>query len=142
MPSKAVSDAVEAQIGTTWTSIDGTPLQVLGLNSSGQGPASGSPHIIVTYPVANERQFSIGAPGSNDWAEDGAFRIIVNAARGQGTSIPLGWCDELRALFRGKTLSDTVQCHEAGPPVMNDANDLGNYYQFSFAVVYRYYITG
>lgn len=143
MASKAVVDAVEARLGTSWASADGNTLPVLGLNSSDQRPADGSAFIEITYPVANEEWLTVGAPGSNTFREEGAFRIIVNEERTRGMARAQGWIDELRALFRGvQLLSGYMQCFSAPPAVINDDNDLGNYFQFSFSVPYTYQITG
>lgn len=138
----AVADAVEAQIGSTWTSSDATALVVRGLNAEGEPPADGSPFIAIEYPVRNETQQSLGNPGSNFFKEEGFFRIIVNEQRGRGTSRVRAWITELRALFRGQNLSSTVQCFEASGPAITDANDLGNYWQMSFVVRYWTYATG
>ena len=144
MASKAVSDAIEARIGSTWTGADGIVLRVLALNSNADArPADGSPFIEVTYPVSNEQWLTIGSPGSNTFKEEGAFRVILNESRAVGLARASTWIDELRTLYRGVSLlSGALQCFEAPPAAINDANDLGNYYQFSFAVPYRYFFQG
>lgn len=139
--AKSAVDAFAARLGATWTSNDSTVLSVLGINDAGQSPATGAPFIELTFPVLNERQFTIGAPGSNFYRQEGVARIVVNAKRGKGTDAVLGWCDELAALFRGK-LFDNVQTFEVSGPVINDGNDLGHYFQASIAVRYWFYVTG
>ena len=139
--SKAVMDAALARLGATWTSTDGTALAVLDLNAAGEPPASGSPFIAVELPVANERQLTLGSPGSNQWKEEGAIRIVVNDQRGAGIARIEGWVDELRALFRGQYLSN-IQFFEANAGVINDSNDLGNYFQMSFTVRFWAFVTG
>lgn len=145
MASKAVVDAVEARLATNgaWMSIDGNALPVIGMNTEGEAPADGRPHIEVTYPVANERQLTLGSPGSNQWKEDGAFRIIINERRGIGIARANGWAEELATLFRGVALaSGAIQCFGASPPVINSGNDLGNYWQMSFVVAYWFFRIG
>ena len=143
MASKAVIDAIEAVIGSTWSSVDGNVLPVIGLNGQSQPPADGSPHIEIEYPVANETWLTMGDPGNNQFREDGAFRLIINEERSLGIGRAQAWVDELRALYRGKAfLSGALQCGPASAPVINDANDLGNYFQFTFAVTYRFYLFG
>lgn len=138
----AVADAVEAKIGSSWTSADGNVLPVRLLNEQGDPPADGSPFIVIEYPVRNETQQSLGSPGSNYFKEEGVFRIVVNERRTFGTTRVRSWVDELRTLFRGQNLSTTVQCFEASGPAITEANDLGNYWQMSFVVRYWAYATG
>jgi len=141
MASDEVVAAVEARLGTKWASQDGNALPVIGLNTQGGAPADGSPHIEVTYPVAKETQLTFGAPGANQWKEEGAFRIIVNEQRAIGTERARGWLKELAILFRGQFFSG-VQCFAVSPPLMNDGNDLGNYWQMSIAVEYWFFRVG
>lgn len=136
MPSKAVADAVEARLAANWNT---TP--IFGINEQGMTPGDGSPFVAVQYPVQGENQLTLGSPGANHYREAGAFRVVVNEQRGIAAARALGWCDTLRALFRGQYF-DGVQTFAPSPPVINDANDLGNYFQVSFAVPYRYYIVG
>ena len=91
--AKSAVDAFSTRIGTTWTSNDGTVLSVLGINDAGQSPATGAPFIEVTFPVLNERQFTIGAPGSNFYKQEGVARIVINQKRGKGLDDVLGWAE-------------------------------------------------
>ncbi len=138
----AVADAVESHIGgAVWTAGDGNVLAVLGLNSDGQSPADGSPFIEIEYPVRNERQVSLGSPGNNHFKEEGAFRVVLNERRGIGMQRARTWIDELRTLFRGQRI-DPIVCFEATGPVINNSNDLGDYWQMSFVVRYWTYVIG
>lgn len=137
MPSQAVANAVESYLAANWTT---TP--VIGLNTIGIAPADGSPFVVVEYPVQIENQLTLGAPGVNQYRETGAFRIVVNEQRSIGTSRAFGWCDTLRALFRGQVISGVVQTFAPSPPVVNDANDRGDFFQVSFSCPYRSYIVG
>lgn len=131
----ALADAVEGRLGATWTSVDSTALPVVALNGQGETPLDGSPFIEIEYPVRNESQRTLGAPGANHFKEEGVFRIIVNERRTIGTQRVRAWITELRALFRGQFI-DPVQCFEASGAVINNGNDLGNYWQMSFTVRY------
>ena len=136
MASKAVTDAVEARLGASWTSsVDGTVLPVLGLNSRDQVPADKTAFIVVEYPVANDSQITIGAPGSQVFRESGAFRIIINVSIGGGESQGRGWADELRTLFRGKQFSG-VTTWAPTTPVSVDSDQRGAYWQLAFVVPY------
>ncbi|NVO13899.1 MAG: hypothetical protein HXX10_07670 [Rhodoplanes sp.] len=136
MASAPVTIAVEALLAANWTT---TP--ILGTNTAGQPPADGGPFVAVQYPVARENQHSFGAPGSNAYKETGAFRIVLNIPRGEGLPQALAWADTLRAVFRGVDTAG-VSMFAPSPPVTNDANDLGSYYQISFAVPYWYWLFG
>lgn len=143
MASKAVVDAVEGVVGSSWTSGGGISLPVIGLNAPGPLPADGSPHIEIDYPVANKKWLTFGDPGNNQFRETGGFRIVINEKRGAGTERAQGWADELAALYQGKAfLGGNLQCDEAGVPIVNNGNATGSYFQFSFVVTYRFYSVG
>jgi len=151
MASAAVVSAIEGAIGTIvngtrqWTSgVTGDVLPVLNLNDSAdKRPTNGAPFIVLEYPVSNEQWLTVGAPGANIFKEIGGFRIILSEKRTVGMARAYGWIDELRTLFRGITfLSGALQCFESPPSVINNDSDLGNYFEFSFVVPYRYYIQG
>lgn len=141
MVAKAVVDAVEARLGPSWTSIDGTVVPVFGINTTGQTPTDGSPFIEVQYPVANEDQITIGAPGVNVFREDGGIRFVLNIQRGLGVAQGLGWIDELRTLFRAKQFGG-VSTWGASSPVLDNSNDAGMYWTLAFVVLYYFDING
>lgn len=130
MPSKAVIDAVEARLAANWTS---TPY--FGGNVTGDPPIDGSPYLIVQFPVANGQQITVGAPGNNVYREEGVIRFVLHVQRGQGLSQGLGWADALAAIFRGQKFSG-VNCWAPSPPVLDDANDRGNFEVLSFVIPY------
>jgi hypothetical protein len=141
MVAKAVIDAVEARLGATWTSLDGTSVPVFGINTNGQTPIDGSPFIEVQYPVANENQITIGAPGANIFRESGGIRFVLNIRRGLGVAQGMGWADELRALFRGKKFGG-VKTWGVSSPVLDNSNDAGNYWTLAFVALYYFDING
>lgn len=139
--AKAAYDAIAARLGATWASTDGNVLPVLNVNKDGQSPADGGPFLALEFPVTNEKQFTLGAPGSNFWKQECVFIVVINEQRGIGNARARGWADELDALYRGQQFSD-VRCFEASGPVINDANDLGNYFQLRIAIRYEFFVTG
>lgn len=132
MASKAVVDAVEARLTSYWTA---TPF--IGFNTQGAAPTDGSEFLSVQYPVANGEQITIGAPGNNLWREEGVIRFVLNVKRGVAGAVGqgLGWADTLASLFRGKQFSH-VSTYAPSSPILDDSNDVGNYWQLSFAVPY------
>ena len=128
MPAKAVVDAVETRIGTTWNG-----LPVIGVNKGGDTPDDASSFIVVQYPIANVEQMTLGRV----YREEGAFRIVINSARGDGIAVALGWADQLAALFRTQRFGG-IRTWTPGSPIIDDNNDQGSYFQLSFAVPYTY----
>ena len=128
MASKAVVDAVEGHIGATWNG-----LPVIGANTGGE--ADGQQFILVQYPVSNtdrpvvDRRF---------YREEGGFRIVLHAHRGNGASQALTWCDQLAELFRDRDLGNGVKTQVPGSPFIDDQNDQGNFFQCSLVVPYSY----
>lgn len=136
MASRTVKDAVEARLAANWTNC---PIQ--GINLEGETPADASPFLMVQYPVSEEQQITIGAPGNNVWREEGALRFILSIARGTGVDQGLTWIEELRSLFRGKQFSH-VSTWAPSAAVLDDTNDAGNYWRLTFAVPYYFDING
>lgn len=138
MVAKAVVDAVEARLGATWTSLDGTLVPVFGINVIGDTPSDGSPFLEVQYPVANESQLTIGQPGGGDiYREDGGVRFVLSIRRGLGIAQGLVWIDELRSLFREQVFGG-VNSWAASPAVIDNSNDAGNYWTLAFVVLYNF----
>lgn len=136
MPSKAVVDAVEALLAASWTLCP-----VVSVNTAATTPADGSPFLVVQYPMAGSEQKTIGSPGAQVWRERGTIRFVLSVPRGGGLSQWSDWADQLAALFRGKQFS-SVSTWAPTSPVLNDNNDLGNYWQLSFSVPYYLDIIG
>lgn len=142
MVAKAVVDAVEARLGGSyWTSIDGTAVPVFGINTVGQTPIDGSPYLEVQYPIADENQITVGAPGSNVFREDGSIRFVLNVQRGLGIEQGLAWIEEIRALFRGKQFSG-VNVWGVSSPVIDKTNDAGNYWMLAIVALFYTDILG
>ncbi len=135
MASLAVMTAVEARLAANFTRC-----AIITPFTTAETPGDGSPYLTVTYPVANETQASIGAPGSNAYREDGTFRFMLSVPIRTGLEQWSAWIDELRALYRG-VVFDGVVTWEAPPPATRDSDDETRC-ELSFAVPYRFYIFG
>ena len=128
-------DAVGAYLGTTWQAGDGTNFAVIASNTLGEAPAP--PFLQVQFPVASERHVGMAGVGNRVFREDGAIRIVMTVKRGLGQADAVGWCDELRVLFRAKQFGG-VTTYSPSPAVDNDQNDVGAYWVLSFSVPYFY----
>jgi hypothetical protein len=129
--SLAVMTAVETRLAANWSRAT-----IITPNTTAEAPGDGSPYLTVTYPVANEEQMSVGAPGSNLYREEGAFRLVLSVPIRTGLAQWHPWINELRALFRG-VVFDGVVTWEAPPPATRNSDD-DTRCEISFAVPYRY----
>lgn len=114
MASKTVVDAVKARLAANFTAV---PLLVDNVDSA--GPDDGSPYLELQFPVANEQQITVGAPGRNVFREEGAFRLVLSVRTGDPLDQALTWIDQLRALFRGKQFAG-VTTYAPSPAVQDD----------------------
>lgn len=128
MASRAVMDAVEARVAAYWAAR--TP--IFGTNQQGSVPNDGSPFLQIEFPVADEEQITIGAPGANVFRETGAFRVVLSAPIGAGRDPYADWMDGLRAFVRGKQFG-AVNTWAPSPVATNDQSDDGAYFLLSFA---------
>jgi hypothetical protein len=136
MPAAAVDLAVNARLAAGWST---TTINLY--NIDGDTPPDGSPFVQVDYPVVNEEQITIGAPGNNVFREDGAIRVRLAYPRGSGIREAYQWVDTLRGLLRAAQFSG-VNTWAAGGPALDDSADNGNYVILSFIVPYYYDLTG
>ncbi len=145
--SAIVMKVVNAFVQANWTH---SPIRSAGVE--GSVPQDNTAFLAIQYPLATEEQITVGAPGQNVWREAGGVRIVL--------SVPIGtdvlddaepWMqriDDLRAALRGKnldagpTLLGPIRLQEASPPVTNDGNDLGAYYEVAFVVTYQADVLG
>jgi len=125
-------DAVEARLAELWMLCAVVPD-----DTTGQGPADGSPYLTLEYPVAREEQITVGAPGFNVFRETGVIRLVLVQDTGTGTRQPISWMDSLRALFRGKQFAG-VTTFAASPAIIDPTNYTGGKFKVSAAVVYYY----
>lgn len=132
MAGKAVEDAVNARLSANWT----TTAIVLD-DTTDAGPGDGSAYVTVEYPVGQENQITIGAPGNNVFRETGAFRILLIAPTGAGKDQALIWMDQLRAIFRSKQFTG-VTTFAPSPGIETPANYRAGKYVLSCAVPYQF----
>jgi len=132
MPSAAVEAAFRTRLAANWDTADGV---ILGVNDVFTPPSDGSPYLIIQYPVVNSTRAAL----SSLRFEEGAARIILNAPTGGGLPTWLTKADTISAAFRGdKLIFDGVEAFEPSPPIINDNNDDGNYFELAIVVPYRY----
>ncbi|WP_316234666.1 phage tail terminator-like protein [Bradyrhizobium sp. SZCCHNR1020] len=132
MASLAVMDAVDARLAANWTRC-----AIVADDTTGQGPADGSPYLTVEYPVAREEQITVGSPGANVFRETGVIRLVLVQQTGTGRRQPVQWMDELRALFRS-TLFSGVTTFAPSPAIVDPANYAGGKFKVSCAVPYYF----
>ena len=132
MASSAVSTAVEARVAAGWTRAP-----IVDPNKGDEVPSDNSAFLTITYPVADEQQISVGAPGSNVFRETGAFRFVLAVPSQTPLGTYLGWMDELRGLFRSASFAG-VETWSAPPVTIDDRNDSGGYFNLSFSVPYQF----
>lgn len=133
MPSKAVSDAFEAQL-QTWPNIGICPLVEINEVSTVPKP----PYLEIEWPAAVEDRKSAGNIAV--YRERGGARIIITVATNTAgwKDLVLTWADELRDLLRSKPLLGGVETEEASPAVIDPRNREGTKFHVPFAVAYRY----
>lgn len=137
MAQAAVIAAVNQRLADNWTNCP-----VVGPNISGDAPSDGlSPFLSIQYPVAREEQITIGAPGNEVFRETGAIRFVLNVQRGRGVDQGSAWADQLRTLFRAKQFA-SVNTFAPSSPVLDDSNDMGDYWRLTFAVPYYFDFIG
>lgn len=132
MASAAVEAAVKARLEANFSHCPR-----LYPNENTQPPADAAPFLLVQYPVANDEQISVGAPGANVYREEGTIRFVLAIPRGRGTSPWNGWLDEIRALFRGQKFSG-INTWAPTSAVIDDRSDDGNYWSLSSSIPYYF----
>jgi hypothetical protein len=140
MASKAVMDAVAAELASAWGAIAAS-IRIIPPNDVAAVPADGSAFLAYEFPLASEDQITIGAPGDNVFRETGAFRIVLCAPIGSGVDPWAGYVDALRAAFRARQFSG-VNCWAPSPPAIDNQSDRGAYFEFSFAIPYYFDLAG
>lgn len=133
MARQSVIDAVTARLKANFTLCP-----ILDQDTASQPPADGSPFMTLQFPVANEEQITIGAPGNNVWRESGAFRLVISVRNGDPLSQANTWLDQARALFRGKQFAG-VTTFAPSPSVEADQQFVigGGRVELSSAVPYQ-----
>lgn len=139
MSSLNVINAVNARLAANWSH---TP--IVYPNTVGFVPTSGDPYLEVLYPVTTESQLTFGSPGANFHEELGGFRVCLYIPVGVGinpTATPwMTRIETLMGVFRSVQF-DGIECNGFAGPTIRDDSDDGAYFEISFAVSYRYFIT-
>ena len=132
MPSAAVEAAFRTRLAANWNTANGV---ILGVNEVGEPPSDGSPFLLIHYPVSMSKRTAL----TRHRFEEGAARIILNAPTGGGLPTWLALADTITEMFRGdKLVFDGVEAFEPSPPIVNDNQDQGNYFELAVIVPYRY----
>lgn len=132
MPAAAVHAAFSAQLLANWDQADAVILEA----NAQMVPPEG-PFIVIQYPVANGFKPSLG----RRFFEEGAARIVLNIPVGTGLTTGLTWADEIADIFRETELTATIgtlRTWEPSSPLVNDANEEGNWFELAVIVPYRY----
>lgn len=130
MPHPAVDTAFKARIAANFTTIP-----TIGVNGVTEPPSDGSSFVVIQYPVVNGDKPVLG----RRFFEEGAARIVINAARGPAQNdAEATWAPALASLFRDRKLGGGIETFTPDGPIINDANDDGQYFSLSLIVPYRY----
>jgi hypothetical protein len=119
MARQSVIDAVKARLAANFSACP-----VVDQDTTAQGPGDGSIYLVVQFPVANERQITIGAPGNNLWREEGSLRLVISVRSGDPLDQANTFIDQARAIFRGKQFSG-VTTYAPSPAVQADPEFVG-----------------
>lgn len=130
MPHPNVDAGFKARIAANFTTIP-----FIGVNNVNVPPSDGSSFGVIQYPVADGEKPTLG----RRYFEDGAARIVVNVQAGPAENDARDtWLPALASLFRDRAISSGLETFTPDPPILNDANDDGNYVSYSLIVPYRY----
>jgi hypothetical protein len=132
MPSAAVETVFRTRLAANWNTAHGV---IVGSNGVSEPPSDGAPFVLIHYPIVSANRTAL----TRKRQEEGAARIIWNVPKGWLPETTLPIADTISALFRGdKLIVDRVEFLEPTPPIIDDDNDEGNYYELAVIVPYRY----
>lgn len=140
MPSAVVDAAFKAKLAASWTV--GPVIGGSGVNDppdhTTDPPTGVDAFVAVQYPVVNAEKPVLGGR----YFEEGAARLVLNVKREIDLAQGLAWGDTLAALFRGSNGQNQkfggVEAFAPSAPIINDANDDGNWFELAVIVPYRY----
>ncbi len=131
MPSAAVDVAFRAKLASGWSTGP-----VIGPEGVTEPPTGTDSFLVLQYPVANADKPVL----HGKYFEEGAARLVLNVRRGLEMTDGLGWADALAALFR-EYKAGSFETFVPSPPIINDTNDNGNWFELAVLVPYRYQFT-
>ena len=127
MPSKHVSDAVNARLAASWTA---TPI----INYDEQtATPDDEAFVTVQFPITTGARPVLGRL----FWEQGAIRIVLSVRRDVGKDQGLEWSDALAHIFRSVKF-DGIETLDIDGPNVDDALDNGNWLIFSLIIQYRF----
>jgi hypothetical protein len=126
MPSAAVDTAFKSRLASLWT------VSTV-LNSGETEPPDANAFLVVQYPVVSSEKPVL----HNKYFEEGAARLVLNVRSYIGLTEGLGWADTLAGIFREVKFGG-VETFTPSAPIINDANDDGNWFELAVIVPYRY----
>lgn len=126
--------ATVKQVLTDWSPVAGGKPVIVFPNGPEKPPPAPAPYCMVQFPVSDESRTT----HSRSYVEEGAVRVVILAARGNGTDWPLARGEEIAKLFRSRKVNG-VEFLTPTSPLMNDDNDDGNYFRTSVIVPYTYH---
>lgn len=128
MPSKTTYDAFKARLGNPW---NGFPV---GDVDTWETPPEGvDAFLVVEFPVVNSEKPVLG----RTYWEQGAARLVLSVKKGIGLSDGLAWADSLASLFRTHKFGG-IETFVPSTPIVNDANDDGNWFELAVIVPFRF----
>lgn len=137
MASAVVRAAFLARVAAHWTA---TPVR-----SAGEGlqpPADGSGLLYVEFPIGQEEQTSIGAPGANIQTETGVARCVYMAPKTSDVAAATAALDALRVHFRSQRFGPEGRILALSPSPPSEPWPVGAWQEISFSTEYLYHFEG
>jgi hypothetical protein len=132
MASKTVVNAVQGALGPAFNGI-----AVNDLNKQGEAPPDNSAFIEIQFPVSIETFIGMGGVGRRVFREEGTLRLVLSIPRVQGIQQGLDQAEQLRNFFRAQQIGG-VTFRTAASPIIDNANDVGDYFVLSVSIPYFY----
>lgn len=137
MASKAVADAVRAELATVYAG----PLAEA--NTYQLAIQAGVPFLLLQFPPSIHQKINAGQPA--EYRETGAFSVRYHIQSGEDTTIAREMIDTLLSHFQGRAIeAGEYHLHFDGDFAQYESEEpLGNWYEMHLAVPYwRQYTKG
>lgn len=137
MPSATVDAAFKARLAASW---DVASYPVIGVNGVTEppDPSSKNAFVVVQYPIQDGQKPVV----HGKFFEEGAARLVLNVKSTLALDVVLPWADTLATLFREYRPGGGFETFVPSAPIINDANDDGNWLELAVIVPYRYQFSG